>query len=209
VIWQPSKDDKRIYIVSGHYGSGKTEFSLNLVFSLTGEREMTALVDLDIANVYFRSRERQEFLEAKGIRVLSNAFGYDITADLPAVAAAIRAPLEDQRYSVVVDLGGGIYGTRVLNQFKSLLKTNETNLLFLVNTNRPDMDTYEKSVNYAYQTIDEIGMPIELLVNNTHMLRETGHKDIIKGYEMSLRMASEFGLKAPINCCERKLLPRL
>jgi len=207
-IWRPKKN-KRIYIVSGHYGSGKTEFSINLSLKILEERELTALVDLDIANVYFRSRERQKFLESKGIRVYSNAFGYDITADLPSIAASIRAPLEDQRYSAVIDLGGGTSGVRILNQFRSLLDPDDTYLLHIVNANRPDTNTIGKIADYSYQIMDEIGIPVGLIVNNTHMLRETRPSDIIKGYESCLVNSLALGLSEPVNCVERRLMPEL
>ena len=60
-------DMKRISIITGHYGSGKTEFSLNYALKCSSEGKRTALVDLDIANVYFRSRELQDMLQSKGI----------------------------------------------------------------------------------------------------------------------------------------------
>ncbi|MBQ3071704.1 MAG: hypothetical protein IJD20_00235, partial [Oscillospiraceae bacterium] len=57
----------RKVLVTGHYGSGKTEFSVSLAM-LAAETELRwsrrALVDLDVANPYFRSRERRELLNA-------------------------------------------------------------------------------------------------------------------------------------------------
>ena len=54
---------KRITLIVGHYGSGKTEFSVNHVINLKKQYDKVAILDMDIANPYFRSRERQEFLE--------------------------------------------------------------------------------------------------------------------------------------------------
>ena len=58
-------DDKRIRIIIGHYGSGKSEFSMNYVTKL---RELVdtrvALSDLDVVNVYFRTREKKDFLQS-------------------------------------------------------------------------------------------------------------------------------------------------
>ena len=88
-------NDKRIRIIVGHYGSGKTEVAVNYAVKMAEVGRKTAIVDLDIANTYFRSRERQARLEKKGVAVYSNTFGHDITADLPAITARIRAPLED------------------------------------------------------------------------------------------------------------------
>ena len=41
---------KKINIVTGHYGSGKTNFSANLAVSLADRGERVTVVDLDIVN---------------------------------------------------------------------------------------------------------------------------------------------------------------
>ena len=57
-------DDRRIRIITGHYGSGKTEFAVNYVKKLRESVDgRVAIADLDIVNVYFRSREKKEELE--------------------------------------------------------------------------------------------------------------------------------------------------
>ena len=65
--------DRRILVITGHYGSGKTEFCVSLAFRLAkkgfGPYKRLALIDLDIANPYFRSRERKEQLAAAGVAV--------------------------------------------------------------------------------------------------------------------------------------------
>ena len=57
----------RTIAVMGHYGSGKTEFCVNLAMKMKEDVSDLALIDLDIANPYFRSRERQKQLEAAGV----------------------------------------------------------------------------------------------------------------------------------------------
>ena len=81
--------DRRILVVTGHYGSGKTEFCVSLAMRLArmgyGPYRRLALIDLDIANPYFRSRERKAVLEAAGVGVYGNAYEHEITAELPAL----------------------------------------------------------------------------------------------------------------------------
>ena len=40
----------QLTIVTGHYGSGKTEFAVNLAFRLAREGHTVTLADLDIVN---------------------------------------------------------------------------------------------------------------------------------------------------------------
>ena len=46
---------KRITIISGHYGSGKTNIAVNMAYDLKKQKENTAIADLDIVNPYFRT----------------------------------------------------------------------------------------------------------------------------------------------------------
>ena len=46
-----------ISIVTGHYGSGKTEFALNLALKKKAEGKRVTICDLDIVNPYFRKKQ--------------------------------------------------------------------------------------------------------------------------------------------------------
>ena len=56
----------RLLIITGHFGTGKTEFSVNLALDLANAGIKTMLADLDIVNPYFRSRERKDVLPSWG-----------------------------------------------------------------------------------------------------------------------------------------------
>lgn len=199
---------KRITVIVGHYGSGKTEFAINYALHLARQGLKTALVDLDIANPYFRSRERQELLEGEGITLYSNVFRKDITSDLPALDPGIRAPLEDKGCHVVVDAGGDESGARILIQYrKYLTDPEETEILFVFNGNRPETDTAEKGYHYLKIIEDEIGLPVSGLVNNTHMLRETTRKDLEKGIELAQQTALTAGIPIKYHCVMKELMP--
>ena len=123
-------NDKRIRIITGHYGSGKTEFAVNYVTALREQTEgKVAIADLDIVNVYFRSREKKAELEEKGIMVIaSNIEGAG--ADVPAVSGAMTMPVTNKEFQYVVDLGGNDVGTLVLGRMKPLLHPEETDFFY-------------------------------------------------------------------------------
>ena len=60
--------DTRLFTVVGHFGSGKTEFAVNLALALREGSEQVALADLDVVDPYFRSRECAPVLEAAVVR---------------------------------------------------------------------------------------------------------------------------------------------
>ena len=82
-----------VRVVTGHYGSGKTEVSVSLAMRLAAQGVPVALADLDVVNPYFRSREQADLMTAAGIRVISSSLGHTITLDLPAVSPEVHIPL--------------------------------------------------------------------------------------------------------------------
>lgn len=202
-------NEKRIRVIAGHYGSGKTEFSVNYAFKLAEQGKKAALIDLDIANPYFRSRERQKQLEEQGIRVYSNTFGYDITADLPAITASVRAPLEDPDCHAVIDAGGDHLGARVLIQFDRYLRGSDCDLLCVVNANRPETATAAAAILHIDRIEKEINLKITGLINNTHLLSETKPEDIIKGYRLCKELAAQLEIPVLYNCCTERLVDEL
>lgn len=182
--------EKRITIIVGHYGSGKTEFAVNYALYLKNQGKKTALIDLDIANPYFRSRERRDFLQEKGIKVYGSAYEHEITAEIPAISANLRAPLEDLSYHVIVDAGGNDSGARVLNQFKKYFVGDNCQMFCVINRNRPDTHDLEGAVAHVTSIEIETGLKVSGLINNTHMLRQTTAADIIKGHELCSILSS-------------------
>ena len=80
---------KRITIICGHYGSGKTTFSINYALYLRNQTSKDIYIaDLDVVNPYFRSREHFDYLKDKNIKVIGSYLPQS-GADLPAVSAEV------------------------------------------------------------------------------------------------------------------------
>lgn len=189
------QDDKRIRIITGHYGSGKTEFALNYVVALSKVSKKTAIADLDIVNVYFRSREKQKELEDIGITVISSSLTQN-SSDMPAISPQIATPVKDKSYDYVIDLGGNDVGTITLARLKPFLNKDEVDFFMVVNTNRPDTSTIEGIINQMEQIEQSSGLKVTGIVNNTNLIRETT-VDIIKQGDDILSAVSKIK-KVPI-----------
>lgn len=63
-----------ITIVAGHYGAGKTNFSVNFALDLVEAGREVTLVDLDIVNPYFRASEQRALLESAGVCLVAPVF---------------------------------------------------------------------------------------------------------------------------------------
>ena len=59
---------KRITLITGHYGSGKTNFAVNLALRQAAEGKKVTVVDLDIVNPYFRTAEFAEKYFRQGLK---------------------------------------------------------------------------------------------------------------------------------------------
>jgi len=213
----------RIIIITGHYGSGKTEFAVSLAMKLAaGKTENSAinktfgpasekysklaLVDLDIVNPYFRSRERRETLEAAGIGVYGSSFDTEVTAELPALGATIRAPLEDRNCRVIVDAGGNDTGAMILNQFTKYFSGDETTVLAVVNANRPDTGTLEGALEHITAIEKITGLTVSGIVNNCHLLRETTAETVRKGHTLCTEVCKASSKRLICNCYPEALV---
>ena len=191
----------RITVVTGHYGSGKTEFAVSLAMMLANEAPgKLAVVDLDIVNPYFRSRERRGILEELGVRVYGSAYDYEVTAELPALGANIRAPLEDENCRVIIDAGGNESGALVLNQYAKYLSGGDTTVMAVVNANRPDTSCLEGALEHIKKIEAATGLAVDCIVNNCHLLRETTAAEVIKGHKLCVEICVAAGKQLWCDC---------
>ena len=71
-----------VTLVVGHYGVGKTNFSVNLALDLASAGRRVSIIDLDIVNPYFRASEQRRVLEDYGVELIAPVFVGAITAGL-------------------------------------------------------------------------------------------------------------------------------
>ncbi|MCD6436610.1 MAG: ATP-binding protein [Clostridiales bacterium] len=183
-------DDKRIRIIIGHYGSGKTEFAVNYCVKLAEISGKVAIADLDIVNPYFRSREKASMLEEKGVKVMSSTLGHNASLALPAISAEISGPIQNPEYQVVLDVGGDSVGARVLARFYQDIINQGYDMFCVVNTNRPETTDVE-GILYHVKSIEEVTrLKVTGLVNNTHLLRNTTIETVLEAQKI-IKEASE------------------
>lgn len=183
-------NDKRIRIIIGHYGSGKTEFAVNYCMKLAEKNRKVAIADLDIVNPYFRSRERAEMLEASGIQVISSTLGHDFSLALPALSSEIVGPIQNEAFDVVLDVGGNSVGARVLARFRQDIIGRDYDMFCVVNTNRPETMDVDGIMHHVQSIEMTSGLKVTGLINNTHLLRETTVETVLASQDI-IRVASE------------------
>ena len=121
-------DANKVLIITGHYGSGKTEIAMNLAVDQAQREESrrVAIADLDIVNPYFRSRDYSSLYEKYGIRMMASSRSAS-DADLPTLPADIRAAFDQEDLFTVFDVGGDPTGAHVLRGYTRWLKSLQRN----------------------------------------------------------------------------------
>ncbi len=198
---------KRIQIVTGHYGSGKTEYAVNLALTLAREKENVAIADLDIVNPYFRSFEQTERLEKEGIQVIVTSCGG--VADIPAINPAVQSIFQDEKWTGVLDIGGDPIGARVLARFAPQLKPDQFDLLFVLNANRPETKDVESALQYMQGIENECLQKVTGIVNNTHLCADTTPDQIIKGAKLARQLSEKTGLPIVHHAVQKKFVPEV
>ena len=189
--------ESRITVVTGHLGSGKTEFALNLALKLSSAGFSAALADLDVVNPYFRSREQKEFLEAHKIRLIS-APDACVDADVPSMPPDVRILFDNPRLWGILDIGGDASGSRVLARYRENLRSCEAKMLFVINGNRPMTCTPSGIIDFIKGIEETSGLAVEGLVNNTHFFERTEPEDIMRGAELAGEVSRLSGV--PVIC---------
>lgn len=171
--------NNKIYIIVGHYGSGKSEFSVNFAKKLNAEKKAVCLADLDIVNPYFRSREMRLSLINLGIDVVSDTLNSVKGLDMPYISPAIRGQIIKNDKIVILDCGGDNVGVRVLNQFDDEIKKRDYEMYMIVNVFRPDTNTVEQIIEMKNKLESEVDLEITGYINNSNFLRETTVEDMV------------------------------
>ena len=198
----------RLLIVTGHFGTGKTEFSVNLALALAAEGASVMLADLDIVNPYFRSRERRSLLEEAGVRLISSSQACS-DADVPSLPAELLAILENRDIRGVLDIGGDPVGARVLARFQPKIVQEDYQLIYVLNANRPEVRTAEAAVRYLRGIEATTGLTCTGIVNSTHLCGETTEEEIRKGAALAAEVSRETNIPVLCHVAEEKFVPAL
>ncbi len=187
--------NNRIRVIIGHYGSGKTEFSVNYAIKLKEVFDKVTLADLDVVNPYFRSRQQEEMLTSKGITVIGSSIKGS-GSDLPAVSGGVLGPLQSKDTQVVLDVGGDSAGARTLGRYEEYFTEGNYDMFCVVNANREQTSTVEGILRHVYAIEKTAKAKVTGIINNTHLLWDTTVEKVLKGQELC-KEASE-KLKVPI-----------
>ena len=172
-MWLP---EKKITIVCGHYGSGKTNLAVNLALALAKAGEKTVLVDLDIVNPYFRAADNRRELEENGVRCILPQFA-NTNVDVPALPPQIHSTfIGDEK--VIFDVGGDKDGAMALGVYRNAIAKCGYDMLAVCNMYRPLTPTPEETIENLAEIESQCRLTFTALVNNSNLGEETTAEDV-------------------------------
>jgi hypothetical protein len=187
---------KKMMVLIGNYGSGKSELALNFAFRAAERGERTELLDLDMVNTYFRLTERGKQVQMKEIRLVSPNFANSgiETLSLPAEVASAFAMDWD---TVIFDAGGDAVGSTALGRYHEdflALEEGALEVLNVVNIRRPLAGTVEKVIHLQEEMQIHSRLKITGMINNTNLAEVTGPDELRDGYEIIREVSRKTGV---------------
>ncbi len=201
--------NKRVLLLCGHYGSGKTNIAVNLAQQIKREYPTVTLADLDIVNPYFRSKDSAAELEAAGIRLICSNYA-NSNVDIPALPPDLYALTDDRSMRAVIDVGGDDRGALVLGRLApSILEENDYEMLMVINCYRP----LTKDAASTLEVMREIefagGIRFTALVNNSNLGAETAATDVLASVQYAKEVAELSGLPIVMTTAEKSICKEL
>ena len=177
------KDFKRITLLCGHYGSGKTNVAVNMALQLKKQRDRVAIADLDIVNPYFRSKDSSDELTDNGIRLICSEFA-NSNVDIPALPQDMYAITDDKELSVIIDVGGDDRGALALGRLApEIVKENDYEMLMVINCFRP-LTRDAVSTLEVMREIECAGhIKFTGIINNSNLGAITTAEDVLSSVE--------------------------
>ncbi|MBR4874691.1 MAG: hypothetical protein IKU87_02585 [Clostridia bacterium] len=200
--------EHNINIVTGHYGSGKTEFSVNFALELKKTHEKVILVDLDIVNPYFRSNDSRKLLEDAGIDVIAPHYA-GTNVDIPVLPPEIMRVFEEKDAKIVIDVGGDDDGAIALGRYKKYFDANGYEMYLVINTRRP-LTTSEDEIIRMKEDIESASrLSVTGLISDTNIAGETTPEIVMEGFDVVNNVSKKTGLLIKFICAEEKVASNL
>lgn len=189
---------KRITLLCGHYGSGKTNVAINMAYDLKEKYDAVAIADLDIVNPYFRTKDSAEELKAAGIKLICSEYAGS-NVDIPALPAEMYSLTDNKTVKAVIDVGGDDRGALALGRLSpAIVAENDYEMLLVINKFRPLTPDAESTVEVMREIETAGKIKFTGIVNNSNLGVMTTGEDVLGSVNYANEVASVTGL--PLVC---------
>ena len=200
---------KRLTLLCGHYGSGKTNVAVNLAFYLKEQYNNVVVADLDIVNPYFRTKDSIEDFKVRGIELICSQYA-NTNVDIPALPANMYRLTADKDITAVIDVGGDDRGAYALGRLVPEITAEDNfDMLMVINGYRPLTPDAESTIEVMREIETACGLKFTGLINNSNIGEETCAEDIIKSIGYANEVSHASGLPIVMTSIKAELYAEL
>ena len=191
----------KLIIVTGHFGSGKTNIAVNLALSIAEKGEKVTLIDFDTVNPYFRSKDSQELMESRGVQVIAPEFA-NSNVDIPSIPAEVYSVFEKIKNgeTCIFDVGGDSLGAAALGFFNKEITSSGYEMMYVFNMYRPITETPEGALSVMKEIQQRSRLKCTCCINNSNLGKFTRKEDIEASYDYAETFSSLSGLNIKFTC---------
>jgi len=194
----------KLILICGHYGCGKTNFSINFAENKAKSGEKITLVDMDIVNPYFRSSDYKDELNSVFIKIISPKMA-GTTQDAPAISAEIFSVFDNEDGCAIFDVGGDSAGATALGGFSSRFIENGYEMYYLINKFRPETKSPQEAVEILREIETASRLKATHIINNSNISYLTKEEDIISSLDYANTVSKLTSLPVLYTVCSKKL----
>lgn len=187
-------DYKRITLLCGHYGSGKTNIAVNLSLEMRKHYEKVAIADLDIVNPYFRTKDSAEELQKADIKLIVSEYA-GTNVDIPALPQGMYSLTDDKSVMAVIDVGGDDRGALALGRLSDAIKAeNNYEMLLVINKFRPLTPDVASTLEVMAEIETACRIKFTGIVNNSNLGELTEPQDVLGSMQYAEDVSAVTGL---------------
>ncbi|MCL2018603.1 MAG: cobalamin biosynthesis protein CobQ [Oscillospiraceae bacterium] len=204
---------KKIIVITGHYGSGKTNVSANLALHLA-EFGSVSIIDLDVVNPYFRAADLRctaegdcsdaaRFFSEKGVSIVASKYA-NSSLDIPALGFAVTGAIKTSDYTVI-DVGGDDEGAKALGRYLDILSPEQTDMFYVVNMYRYHTQKPQEALDLLRDIETVSGLKCTGIINNSHLCTQTTPETITASLPYAEEIAKQAGVPLVFTTGNREL----
>ncbi|MBQ4473088.1 MAG: hypothetical protein II930_02225 [Lachnospiraceae bacterium] len=193
---------KRITLICGHYGSGKTNIAVNMAFDIKRRFPKVAIADLDIVNPYFRTKDSSEELAAAGIRLIVSEYA-NTNLDIPALPQEMYAIVDDKDLVSVVDVGGDDRGAYALGRLSPAIREeNNYDMFLVINRYRPLTPDAASTIEVMREIEAAASLKFTGIIHNSNLGAQTTAEDVLSSEAYAQEISRLSGLPIVLTTAE-------
>lgn len=196
---------KRITLLCGHYGSGKTNVALNMAYELKNMKKEVCIADLDIVNPYFRTKDSAKELEEKGIKLICSEYAGS-NVDIPALPQDMYYLTDNKESFAVIDVGGDDRGALALGRIApAIVEEGNYECLLVINMYRPLTPDAVSTLEVMKEIEAASKIKFTGIVNNSNIGSQTTARDVKKSFKFADEVSKLSGLPIVVTSVDKRL----